>query len=200
MESKLTYNQRKSFVTEWTESGVDRKLVATVRHDDDCRNGHNTFSLTGTLYEKTRRGKWDDVAWGAIHYQIAKHIPMLAPYIKWHLCSTNGPMHYIANTVYHASRVHMFQNKWYFYLEGKCIRIVDLEERSAMIEKYGQNATFEPWLNSMSKEPNLEYARLSAIWPEATLEQLRDKEALAARLPGLLEEFRKAVVSLGLEY
>lgn len=195
MESKRVLDQKKSYVAKWTKGGVDYKLVAKVRHDDNCRNGHNTFAITGTLYENGR-----DVAGGCIHDEIAKRIPMLAPYIKWHLCSTDGPLHYIANTVYHASRVHMFQNKWYFYLEGTCIRIVDLEERCAMIEKYGQNARFEPWLNASAKEPNLEYARSTAIWPDATLEQLRDKEALAARLPALMEEFRAAVESLGLEY
>lgn len=38
------------------------------------------------------------------------------------------------------------------------------------------------------------------IWPEATLEQLQDEEALLARLPGLLEEFKRDVESLGFTY
>jgi hypothetical protein len=40
---------------------------------------------------------------GCIHEDIAKHFPELMPYIKWHLTSTDGPMHYLANTLYHAN-------------------------------------------------------------------------------------------------
>ena len=50
------------------------------------------------------------------------------------------------------------------------------------------------------KTPELEAARESAVWPDATLEQLQDKGALMARLPELMREFRAAVESLGLTY
>ena len=53
---------------------------------------------------------------------------------------------------------------------------------------------------SEGKEPDLEAARETAIWPDATLEQLQDEEQLKARLPGLLAEFRAAVESLGFEW
>jgi hypothetical protein len=33
---------------------------------------------------------------------VQEHFPELAPFLKWHLCSTDGPLHYIANTRYHA--------------------------------------------------------------------------------------------------
>ena len=42
------------------------------------------------------------------------------------------------------------------------------------------------------KEPNLEYARSSAIWPDAKLEDFT-KENLEARLPNLLKEFEAAM-------
>ena len=53
---------------------------------------------------------------------------------------------------------------------------------------------------SEGSEPDLAAARLSAIWPDATLEQLLDKSQLKARLPSLIEEFRKVIVSLGMVY
>ena len=53
---------------------------------------------------------------------------------------------------------------------------------------------------SDGKEPDLASARTTAIWPDATLEQLQDEEQLKARLPGLLAEFRTAVESLGFEW
>ncbi len=58
---------------------------------------------------------------------------------------------------------------------------------------------------SEGKEPDLEAARRSAIWPEATDEQLRlpeeqVKELLLARLPKLMEDFRKEMEGLGFVY
>jgi hypothetical protein len=60
--------------------------------------------------------------------------------------------------------------------------------------------TSEPTAWGEGKEPDLEAARASAVWPDATLEQLRDKEALKARLPGLMKEFRAAMEQLGFDY
>lgn len=77
------------------ELGPRSWITATVRHDDNCGNGHNTFSITGELYEGG-----EPVAFGCLHDEIAAHFPTLAPLIKWHLCSTDGPLHYIANTLY----------------------------------------------------------------------------------------------------
>lgn len=61
-----------------------------------------------------------------------------------------------------------------------------------------------PWWNfeyeDEGKPADLEAARNSAIWPDATLEQLRDKQQLEARLPALMEEFKKDVEALGFVY
>jgi hypothetical protein len=53
---------------------------------------------------------------------------------------------------------------------------------------------------SSGKLPELEAARACAIWPDATLDQLTDADQLAARLPALMAEFKKAVLSLGFEF
>ena len=103
----ITLDQKKHFRTEYTDDNGDIcVLIATVRYDDQCRNGHNTFAITGELYDRAQRipgeaktkhssGK---TLWlgscGCLHDDIAKHIPELAPYIKWHLVSSDGPMHY----------------------------------------------------------------------------------------------------------
>ena len=118
-------------------------ITATVRFDDQCGNGHNTFSITGST---------TDGQGGCIHDLVAVHFPELPPFIKWHLTNTDGPMHYVANTVYHV------------------------------------------------EQNNLAYARSSAVWPDATEEELTApglKERLGARLPALMAEFRQAVESLG---
>jgi hypothetical protein len=68
------------------------------------------------------------------------------------------------------------------------------------LQKCNPVFTSEPTAWGEGKEPDLEAARASAVWPDATLEQLRDKEALKARLPGLMKEFRAAMEQLGFDY
>ena len=151
----ITRDQKKHFRTEYTDDeGNLCVLIATLRYDDECKNGHNTFAITGEAKTKHSSGK---TLWlgscGCIHDDIAKHIPELAPYIKWHLVSSDGPMHYIANSMYYAK----------------------------------------------AKDANLEAARSCAVWPDAQLEDFT-KEKLAARLPALMEEFRRDVEKLGFTY
>lgn len=92
-----------------TFQGEKIRVVAEVRYDDDCGNKHNSFAITGhgwdvgSRYDKSRRD-WD--FGGCIHEQIAKAFPELEPLIKGHLMSNDSPMHYVANTVYHASNLH----------------------------------------------------------------------------------------------
>jgi hypothetical protein len=83
--------------------GASYRLVILIRHDDECKNGHEIFSITGELFSsavKTPRG--ESVMGGCIHEVIADFAPDLAPLLKWHLTSTDGPMHYLANTLHHA--------------------------------------------------------------------------------------------------
>lgn len=81
--------------------GCAAMLQVEARFDDNCKNGHNTFAITGTIRRKDRRGPDDGwLAGGCLHEDIARVFPELAPLIQWHLCSSDGPMHYIANTVY----------------------------------------------------------------------------------------------------
>lgn len=163
--SILIQSQSRTFRKEFRNGNV---LVAKVRYDDDCKNGHNTFAITGELYDQGRANgepstlnskgvkRWMGSC-GCLHDEIAAAFPELAPLIKWHLVSSDSPMHYVANTIYHAS-----------------------------------NRKFN-------------YARSSAIWPEATDEQLcaspeELKAALLERLPALMAEFKAAVESLGFTY
>ena len=50
------------------------------------------------------------------------------------------------------------------------------------------------------KVANLDAARSCAIWPDATIEQLRDVQALNARLPALMAAFRKDIEGFGFTY
>ena len=148
----LTKNQKQHFTKRVDIDGTPCKMTVQVRFDDECGNGHNTFAITADI-----RGRFIDMG-GCLHDEIREHFPELAHLIRWHLVSTDGPMHYIANTTYHAS-----PTKW----------------------------------NGEPKTPDIEAARRTAIWPDATIEQLQSEEALTARLESLLSEFREAVESAG---
>lgn len=94
---------KQRWISESRTCGKNEFMRAEIRFDDDCRNGHNTFAITCDIFERTINGRVRDIGGGAAHDEIARVFPELAPLIKWHLCSTDGPMHYVANTVYHAS-------------------------------------------------------------------------------------------------
>lgn len=98
--SKVTRQQYKSFGPRPVEGyGKNAAIWAHVRYDDECGNGHNSFAITGTVRVGGRR---EPVACGCLHEDIALAFPELAPFIKWHSCDSNGPMHYLSNTLYNA--------------------------------------------------------------------------------------------------
>lgn len=85
-----------------TVKGEKIVMHATVRFDDDCKNGHNSFAVTGHgWYDHYKSRDWD--FGGCCHDEIAKVFPELKHLIRWHFMSSDSPMHYVANTVYHAS-------------------------------------------------------------------------------------------------
>lgn len=224
MKTVLTKKQTRTFRADYTDESGPVTLIATVRYDDECGNDHNSFAITGELYERhQQRGEpsllWNDKGprlWlnscGRIHDDIAAHIPELAPLIKWHLTSSDEPMHYIANTMYHA-REHGPTHAW-VYFSGQPTQIdplgiggvssgkSHLGYLKAEIAKKAEGVAGYriEWDEKTVKKANLDAARSCAVWPDATLEQLRDKKALEARLPALMMEFRAAVESLGFTY
>ena len=103
-ESTLTKRQRAKFGPKHFDySGTPATIVAEVRYDDDCGNGHNSFSITGTIRavdERINRRDGGFLAGGCLHEDIAAKFPELAPLIKWHLCSSDGPMHYTSDAVF----------------------------------------------------------------------------------------------------
>lgn len=216
--SVLTKKQVKTFRTEYTnEDGQPCVLIAEVRYDDECNNGHNTFAITGELYDRSDRIPYGasvknssgKTLWlgscGCLHEEIAKRFPELAPFIKWHLVNTDGPMHYIANSTYHAKAIPKEQGQYYAYFKEpvtgveKLLEIVDEATKAKLDALHGDAMRYEPYYNRMAKESNLEAARSSAVWPDAQLEDFTE-EKLKARLPALMEDFKRDVESLGFTY
>lgn len=185
-KSVLTKKQEKRFEVERLDGGI---VVAIVCHDDECDNGHNTFSITAMVFDRRDRlpGEPSRVnsngvrLWlgscGYCHDEIIRafdKFPEVTSAIKFHLFSTDGPMHYLANTLFLAG-----DKDCWGYRKGDRMTNGGISE---------------------GKESELEKARAAACWPDATLEQLQDKAALEARLPGLMEEFKAVVERLGFVY
>lgn len=208
--SVLTKSQKRKYGPRLIkEGGKEFTISATVRFDDECGNGHNTFSITGEI---PAQGMF-----GCLHDEIAKHFPELAPLIKWHLVSTDGPMHYVANVTYHASdcdhnglrkgETRQIRNgrtgKLCWKLKDVPLpEYVDSDEKPLakfMVE-------YEPWNRiGEGKARDFDAARRIAVWPDATDEQLSLPKPeltalLLARLPALMVEFKAAVESLGFTY
>jgi len=197
--STWTPNQKLKF----KKQIADREtLTATVRFDDQCSNGYNSFSITGEL-----RVKGVVETCGCVHDLIEEHFPDLAPLIKWHLCAVDGPMHYLANTIFHASdRDHWGycpgdqrrdkggRPMWQF--NPPKVTLECCYEKSTMVGQW------EPVMGE-GKERELDAARASAVWPEATDKDLTAdglEARLTKRLPKLIREFKQAVTGLGMEW
>lgn len=72
------------------------------------------------------------------------------------------------------------------------------EEWRRALSLYSVRADQVPTRFSEGKVPDIEAARACAAWPEATLAQLSDPEALMARLPGLLAQMREEIEAAGI--
>ena len=104
MKSVLTKSQFKTFTKKINYEGKDCTMSVTLRYDDECNNGYNTFSITGAIkggHYKSYR--YEIELSGCIHDKIKKYFPEFAHLIKWHLCESQQPMYYIENTLYFAT-------------------------------------------------------------------------------------------------
>jgi hypothetical protein len=223
--SVLTKRQVKTFgpkpISGYGPGGV---ITATVRYDDQCGNGHNTFSITAEVRTNESRRRNDIQAGGCMHEEIARHFPELAPLIKWHLTSSDGPMHYPSNVTYLAGNLDHWglaagefrqhtsrgprQNSgvegvphWELYMpEGQETQVYSMGKPAPVTVEWRASG-----ITGDGKKRELGHARSGAVWPEATDEQLclpkAELEALLmARLPALMADFKTAVESLGFTY
>lgn len=193
------------------------RIRAEMRFDDHCGNGKMSFAITADIYDS--RGVC--IGGGCAHDDIAHAFPKLAPLIKWHLCDTAGPMHYLGNVTYHAgNRDHRGMVKgetrqlrngrtgqpvWELVTRDESGAVVrpsaySMQDSDAMPESKFTTAWEPRLIIGEGKERDLKAARSCAIWPDATDSELKaDKAtltaALAARLPALVARFRAAMES-----
>lgn len=191
--------------------GTGAMITPKLRFDDECRNGHESFAITADVRFPNRR---DVEACGCLHDDIARVFPELAPLIKWHHTSTDGPMHYISGTCYHAG-----DRDCYGLRAGERKPILGPDKvpiwvPKTMPEKHVKgheqpaSVLVEYELRCREgegKARDLDAARRTAVWPDATDEELRQERpqleaALKARLPALMVEFKQAMLDAGFIY
>jgi hypothetical protein len=242
-KSKLVKSQTKKFriegIVDEKEFGSKRavNMEIVIRYDDQCGNGHNSFSITGTIGYGSLNRHQDIISGGCIHDSIAKYAPEYKQLIKWHLTSSDEPMHYVSNTMYHVSDkdydglkegeykafkkevrikptkdgtdVTVYKTGQLYSNKRKNENLQKSNKKEALKlnafinnldVKYTIVEVFEDWAKSEGKKVELEHARSSAVWPEATIEQLSDKTQLLERLPALMHEFKKDMKNLGFNY
>lgn len=83
------------------ENGIKLICKVEIRYDDECKNGHNSFFITGSVYEGRVSERACIVA-GSCHEEIVEFFPELKKFIKWHGMTENEPLYYLANTLFHA--------------------------------------------------------------------------------------------------
>ena len=84
-----------------------RQFDIVIRLSDDCHNGQEDFSITGTIY-KAGKPKIERymISGGAIGDYVAKEFPDLAIFDRLHLCDFNGaPMYTAGNGFYNIKRM-----------------------------------------------------------------------------------------------
>lgn len=204
--------------------GKGAVISASVRFDDQCKNGRNTFSITADIRKEGTRGDHGWIAGGCCHEDIAAAFPELAPLIKWDLTSSDGPLHYIANTIYHAGdRDHhgLRAGERRQIINGRtkepAWHLVAIDANGAEIELHTiprnidgperpacpYSLEYRPWCRvGEGKARELNHARSSAVWPDATDAELMQepaalKAALEARHPALMAEFRAVMDACG---
>ena len=69
----------------------DKIVYVTIRLNDECRNGHNDFSITGKVYQKGKP-KTDKymISYGCCHDEILEAFPEFKLFVNLHLCSSDG--------------------------------------------------------------------------------------------------------------
>lgn len=173
---------------EYTEHRTKYRIKAHLRYDDECRNGHNTFAITGTIDRwEVRHGyaSWAEDSGGCVHEEIVKHFPEFAHLIKWHLTSSDGPMYYVENTLYWLG--------WQGWCDGKPGSPPNLQ--------HARNMAVWPELPEEFLAPLLP-GGITGGQSRGLFTQLQDpiKQALNERLPALMQEFKRDMEALGFIY
>lgn len=102
METTTKIQKSNNLRHSFTKIVGKEKTVVKIRLNDECKNGHQDFSITCDIYEKRSNGQFYDVGGGAAHEHILKLFPELKQFVDLHLSDAKGvPMYAVENGFYH---------------------------------------------------------------------------------------------------
>lgn len=108
------------------------RIDVKIRLNDQCKNGHQDFSIVCDLYERRNKaGRFSDVGGGAAHDIILEHFPEFKPFVDLHLSDYLGaPMYAEANGFYHLKNTSVNACKDYIRASTEQMKAVVLAEDS----------------------------------------------------------------------
>jgi hypothetical protein len=181
-----------------------RKVNIEIRLDDECKNGHEDFAITGDFWDKDNFTREPNIG-GCCHEEIVKLYPEFQIFVDLHLNSAKGvPMFAIANGVYYLQEgkfdvlkehlmlsdleIDIFKNcpdKLYFqYLIEKIKLPTRWEKKANKAIKLLESLTKEVYTDHSTKETFI------FLTPEQTAE-IEEKIKVGYYLPGAISK-RKA--------
>lgn len=80
-------------------------IKVKIRLNDECKNGHQDFAITATIWEAEKPlTDRNMISGGCCHDDILKHFPEFKIFVDLNLCDYSGsPLHATANGFYHLS-------------------------------------------------------------------------------------------------
>lgn len=77
-------------------------VVVKIRLNDEWKNGHNDFAITGMVYNGSGRRERDMISCGCCHEEILKEFPEFDIFVRLHLSDSKGvPTRGINNSFYY---------------------------------------------------------------------------------------------------
>jgi len=131
-----------------------------IRLNDECKNGHQDFSITADIWEKGKPLSdryW--IAGGCCHDEILAAHPELKTFVDLHLCDYKGiPMYAVENGFYHLREgftdskpgTKDFKNKFckYYRIGEAQFDVLNLSENKTQYAIHLQNMSIlEQWSN-----------------------------------------------------
>jgi len=101
--TQTTTEQSNSLIHTIDTNNNEFNMRIKIRLNDECKNGHQDFSITATYWEIGKvRNNHNMIGGGCCHDEILKHRPDLQIFVNLHLCDFTGcPMYAVENGFYH---------------------------------------------------------------------------------------------------
>jgi len=205
----------------------DGRLDIRFRYDDDCGNGHNSFAMTGDLYDRPDRipheankmthvGKrWlgscgclhDDILANTINGGGGFSSIVFKKAEMFHHTSSDSPMYYLENILYHAKAHPPIDG--YLYFEDKALELRPQCMKAGTLVEMDKMAVTDPKRYSVKVDEksfkilDIGGVRSCGMWPKLAIDDIDElfPVKLLNRYWGLMEEFKKMITEdLGMRW